>query len=44
MRVDLSINKDGPLVCLCADNGEIRFELIAEHVIVESISAYREGP
>ena len=42
MKVDLSINKDGPLVRLCGDNGTIRFELIAEAVIVESISAYRD--
>ena len=42
MQVDLSINKDGPLVHLHADNGIVRFDLAAESVIVESISGYRD--
>jgi hypothetical protein len=42
VRVDLSIKRDGPLVRLQADNGVVRFDLGAEFVVVESISAYRD--
>jgi hypothetical protein len=42
MKVDLSINKDGPLIYLCAENGAVRLELRADFVIVDSISAYCE--
>lgn len=43
MKTDLSIKKDGRLVRICADNGTVRFELTAESLVVESISAYCEG-
>jgi hypothetical protein len=41
--VDLSIDRDGPLVRLHSNNGVVRFDLCAESVIVEGVSAYREG-
>ena len=43
MKIDLSINKEGPLTRVCADNGTVRLELTAEFLIVDSISAYCDG-
>ena len=43
MKIDLSIRKEGALVCIRADNGAVRLQLAAESLIVESISAYRES-
>lgn len=43
MKTDLSITKEGCLVRILADNGTVRLELTTESLIVENISAYREG-
>jgi hypothetical protein len=42
IKVDLSIYKDGPLIRLHADNGLVRFDIGAEFVSVQRISAYLE--
>ena len=41
-RVDLRIEKDGSLVRIRADNGVVQLDLIADFLIVDRISAYRE--
>lgn len=43
ITVDLSIIRDDLLVHISADNGAVRFQLGAESIIVEGISAYRDG-
>lgn len=43
MKTDLSINKEGHLFRIHADNGTVRLELTAQSLIVEGITAYLEG-
>ncbi|WP_179107061.1 Imm50 family immunity protein [Variovorax sp. KK3] len=43
MRMDLRIVKEGPLVRLCGQNEHAKFGLRTEFVMVDGISAYRQG-
>jgi len=43
IQIDLSIKNDGTKVRMSADKGGFRFQLSAESVMVDSISAYRES-
>ncbi|UXY16752.1 immunity 50 family protein [Chitiniphilus purpureus] len=42
-RINIIINKDGPLIRLQADNGIVQFNLTGESLIVDKISAYRDA-
>lgn len=43
MKADINARRDGKLIHLSAESGIFRFDLRAEFLIVEGISAYRES-
>lgn len=41
--LNLSIVEEGALIRLTADNGEVKFNIAAKYLMLDSVSAYRES-
>lgn len=41
--LNLSVTDSNGLICLHADKGEMKFDIVADNLLIDSVSAYHDG-